>query len=132
MKQLNMFSNSSDTTTGHYSKKIEAPVYEPKNRPPHLLECFDRSKTAKLLADIDCSSVTEEEKKFLREAANRHTVFNYEKIADYYSHASAEMQAMMEQSALVIVDFDKAIEGGYVTLCKEIEEQFREEYAREE
>jgi hypothetical protein len=61
----------------------------------------------------------------------RHNVFNYEKIADYYSHASPEMQALMERSALVIIDFEKAIELGYVRLCDEIRQQYMEEYENE-
>ena len=73
----------------------------------------------------------EEEKAFLRLAANRHSVFHYEKIADYYSHASIKMQKLMEKSALVIIDFDKAIEGGFVRLCEDIRTQFMEEYCND-
>jgi len=131
MKQLNMFKAAGEDSSGHYTKKIKAPIYEPKNQQPHLLECYDRAKASSLLSEINSSSLDDNEKQFLREAASRHIVFNYERIADYYSHASSEMQALMEQSALVIIDFDKAIENGYVQLCKEIEEQFREEYPHE-
>lgn len=52
----------------------------------------------------------------MRAAATRHIVFNYERIADYYASASKEVQELMEQSALVIIDFDKAIEQGFVQL----------------
>tara|TARA_R110000772_G_scaffold7450_1_gene25392 strand:+ start:208 stop:603 length:396 start_codon:yes stop_codon:yes gene_type:complete len=131
MKQLNMFNAPKADSGGHYTKKIKAPVYKPKNQQPHLLECFDRAKASKLISEIESSLVTDEEKRFLREAATRHIVFNYERIADYYSHASFEMQSLMEQSALVIIDFDKAIELGYVKVCKEIEEQYREEYTQQ-
>ena len=55
-------------------------------------------------------------------AASRHIVFNYSKIADYYAHASSEMQRLMEQSALVIIDIDDAIANGYVKLSKDIQE----------
>lgn len=125
-----MFKAAGGDSSGHYTKKIKAPIYEPKNQQPHLIECYDRAKTAKLLSEINSSSLDDNEKQFLREAASRHIVFNYEKIADYYSHASSEMQSLMEQNALVIIDFDKAIESGYVKVCKEIEEQYREEYAQ--
>ncbi|EEP88958.1 transcriptional regulator, partial [Yersinia kristensenii ATCC 33638] len=37
-------------------------------------------------------------------AAERHTIFNFSKIADYYAHAPADIQALFEQSALVIID----------------------------
>jgi hypothetical protein len=111
-----------------YTKKINAPIYEPKNRKPHSIECYDRAKTVRLIEEINSSTLDEAEKQFLREAATRHTVFNYEMIADYYAHSSPAMQHLMEKSALVIIDFDKAIENGYVKLCKDIEQQFREEY----
>jgi hypothetical protein len=54
-------------------------------------------------------------------------VFNFSKIADYYAHSSSEMQELMEQSALVIVDFDKAIEYGYVALNNQLSNQYLEE-----
>lgn len=130
MKQLTMFKNEQEEEES-YSSKIEAPVYEPKNKPPHLLELCDDSKAKSLVREIDQSNLREEEKAFLRLAANRHSVFHYEKIADYYSHASIEMQKLMEKSALVIIDFDKAIEGGFVRLCEDIKTQFMEEYCNE-
>lgn len=65
---------------------------------------------------------------FLIDAARRHNVFNYERIADYYAHATPEMQQLMERSALVIIDFEKAIEYGYVKLCNEIKTQYLEDY----
>lgn len=65
---------------------------------------------------------------FLIEATRRHTVFNYEKIADYYSHASKEMQKLMEQSALVIIDFNKAIESGYIKIKDEISNLYLDEH----
>ena len=130
MKQINMFGIEfqKDESENKYSSKIEAPIYEPKNKKPHLLELYDKSKTLRLQRQIENSSLSQEEKKFLIEASNRHTVFNYEKIADYYSHASKEMQDLMENSALVIIDFEKAIQLGYVRLSDEIRTQYLEEY----
>jgi hypothetical protein len=60
-------------------------------------------------------------------AAYRHIIFSFAKIADYYAHSSAEMQELMEQSALVIVDFDKAIEYGFVALNNQLSNQYLEE-----
>lgn len=118
-KQVNLFGLES-TEEKKYSTKIEAPIYEPKNIKPHLLELCNKSKTRRLVLEIESSNLPDDEKRFLIDAAQRHIVFNYEKIADYYSHASKEMQELMEKSALVIIDFDKAIELGYVRLCDEI------------
>ena len=77
---------------------------------------------------IKNSNLSDDEKKFLIFAASRHVVFNYEKIAEYYAHSNKEMQELMEKSALVIIDFEKAIQLGYVKLCDEIRNQYLEEY----
>jgi hypothetical protein len=130
MKQENLFNIESNQGNSEkkYSSKIEAPIYEPKNSKPHILELCDKSKTHRLMLKIDQSSLSYDEKMFLMDAARRHNVFNYEKIADYYAHSSKEMQQLMEESALVIIDFEKAIELGYVKLCDDIRKQYMEEY----
>jgi hypothetical protein len=112
-----------------YTRKIEAPKYEPSNEKPSIESLCNREKVEKLLADIKASSLTEDEKWFLSIAAERHTVFDFRLIADYYAHANAEMQELMERSALVIIDFDKAIENGYVSLTKNIMEQYAQDYS---
>lgn len=129
MKQINLFgAEYAPQQNDKYTQKIEAPVYEPKNVQPHILELVDKSKTHRLMREIEASNLSYEEKMFLIDAARRHTVFNYEKIADYYAHASKEMQHLMERSALVIIDFEQAIQYGYVKLCDEIRKQYLEEY----
>lgn len=126
--QLLMFPKDEQEQEHKYSNKIEAPIYEPSHVKPHIVTLCDASKTRTLIREINDSILPEEEKEFLRRAAWRHTVFNYERIADYYAHASAEMQRLMERSALVIIDFDRAIEDGFVKLCDDIREQYLEEY----
>lgn len=121
----------SDDGLDKYTATIKAPIYEPKNQKPHLLTLCDDTKTRGLIREIDDSNLSDDEKAFLRLAATRHSVFHYERIADYYAHSSPEMQRLMERSALVIIDFEKAIEGGFVRLCEEIEKQFMEEYSDE-
>ncbi len=130
MKQTNLFGQefAPNLEEQKYSSKIEAPIYEPKNKKPHLLELCDKSKTHRLIKEIESSNLDYEEKKFLVDAARRHNVFNYEKIADYYAHSNKEMQHLMERSGLVIIDFEKAIQYGYVKLCEEIRNQYLEEY----
>ena len=105
-----------------YTQNIETPVYEPVNEKPNLTDLFDDEKTLSLIKDIEGAEISDSEKEFLIKAAQRHTVFNYQKIADYYSHASKKMQSLMEDSALVIIDFKKAIEKGYVELSNSITE----------
>jgi hypothetical protein len=133
MKQINLFGDefAPNKEEQKYSSKIEAPIYEPKNKQPHLIELCEKSKSNRLIREIEKSNVSNEEKQFLIDAARRHSVFNYEKIADYYSHATPEMQNLMEMSALVIIDFEKAIQLGYVKLCEEIKTQYLEEYGQE-
>lgn len=129
MKQINLFgSEFKSNEEQKYSTKIESPIYEPKNQKPHILELVDKSKTQRLIREIQESNLDEDEKKFLIDASQRHMVFNYEKIADYYAHSNKEMQNLMEKSALVIIDFEKAIQLGYVKLCDEIRTQYLEEY----
>jgi hypothetical protein len=130
MKQINMFGQeyAPNQEDSKYSKKIETPIYEPKNQKPHVMSLYDKLKTDRLINEINNSKVSDEDKKFLIEAAKRHTVFNYERIADYYANSSKEVQNLMEKSALVIIDFEKAIQLGYVRLCDEIKTQYLEEY----
>lgn len=127
MKQVNLFSSEHEEDK-KYSSKIETPIYEPNNKKPHLLELLDDSKTKRIIRGIEASRIDKSEKTFLIEAAKRHNVFNYEKIADYYAHSMPEMQNLMERSALVIIDFEKAIQLGYVKLCDDIKTQYLEEY----
>lgn len=104
-----------------YTNKICAPIYEPKNQKPFVHEFVRDSKYLALLAAIERSSVSPIDKEFLRLAATRHIVFNYSLIADYYAHSSPEVQQLMEDSALVLIDFEDAIRNGYVKLSSEIE-----------
>tara|TARA_R110002167_G_scaffold69576_5_gene196016 strand:+ start:1902 stop:2627 length:726 start_codon:yes stop_codon:yes gene_type:complete len=108
-----------------YTRKIIAPTYEPKNKKPNIEEVLNKEKTNQLIDKIKLSNLDDEEKNFLIECAFRHTVFDYSKIADYYAHSNKEVQQLMEESALVIIDFEKAIEQGYVKLTKKIAESFK-------
>lgn len=109
----------------NYSRKVVAPTYEPSGKIPTFGEMYDTTKRDALIEEIEKTDAPDEVKQFLREAACRHTVFNYEKIADYYAQAPAKIQELMERSALVIIDFDKAIEGGYITMTKDLANAYR-------
>ena len=67
----------------------------------------------------------EEERQFLKDAAGRHNVFNYRNIAEYYAHATPEMQRLMEKSALVIIDINNAIANGYASLFADVLDTMR-------
>lgn len=102
----------------NYSRKIKVPTYEPSDVAPALGELFNRQKSDELLAEIEASDAPDDVKQFLRFAAERHTEFNYAKVADFYAAADAPIQRLMENSALVIIDFDRAIENGFVKMTK--------------
>ena len=103
-----------------YSDNTNVPQYDIHGEKPDLSELVDENKTAELLEEIENSDLSYDEKEFLRKAAQRHLVFNYKKVAEYYANASEEMQALMEKSALVIIDYDNAIMNGFTNLSKKI------------
>lgn len=105
---------------GGYSAAVNIPQYEMTGKKPTIAEMLDPDKANELIAEIERSGVSDEEKEFLIRAAHRHNVFNYGNVAEYYAHASPEMQALMEKSALVIIDVDNAIANGYATLMGEV------------
>lgn len=107
-----------------YTGKVESPIYEPQGENPALGELCDTSKTDELIKGIYKSNVPDTVQDFLRIAAYRHAVFDYEKIAEYYARADKETQTLIEDSALVIIDFKKAIEEGYVRMSANIAEAF--------
>lgn len=103
-----------------YSRKVGIPQYLPKNKKPSVHSLCNTKKYFELIQKIHESNVTEDEKEFLLLAATRHIIFNYEKIADYYSHSNKDMQTLMENSALVIIDLYDAIANEYAVLEKRL------------
>ena len=103
-----------------YSTKVDIPQYLPSSIKPKVWELYDKTKYNELVRGIVTSDLPDDIKEFLMFAATRHVVFNYSKIADYYAHADPEIQDLMEKSALVIIDVDDAIAGGYVRLSQNI------------
>ena len=122
-----------------YTTRISSPHYEPSGEPPAVSELTDYRRRDGLLEEIEAAEIPEEVKEFLRLGAQRHVVFDYGKIANFYAHAPAEIQELMEDSALVIVDFEKAIANGYVLLTERMrglyglnQERLEEERAGDE
>lgn len=131
MKQGNFLFNESDTDESRYTTQSAAPIYEPKNKKPDPYELIEPTKTLKRLAEIEEADIPEADKRFLRFAAYRHTVFNYEAMADYYANSPKEVQELMEKSALVIVDIGSAIDNGFVRLCDKVKEQYLQDYGKD-
>ena len=103
-----------------YSTKTNIPQYEIQGLNIKLSDCIDKQKYVELLKEIDNSTVSDAQKKFLKLAATRHIRFIYKNIAEYYASTNSEMQRLMEHSALVIIDIDDAIRNGYARLTKEV------------
>ena len=127
LDEIDAILNSEPESTP-YTAKIEAPVYEMTGERPDESELTDQAKAASLLAQIIEADIDPDARSFLLMAAARHTVFRYDKIAEYYAHAPPAVQHLMEESALVIVDFDRAIELGFVKLTKDLAEAYRGDY----
>ena len=105
-----------------YSTKIQSPIYETKEVKPLEKELYDLTKYNELINEIENKEITKNGKIFLKIAACRQIKFNYSKIADYYSHSDNDSKELIENSALVIIDYDKAIEKGFVELYNTIED----------
>ena len=110
-----------------YTRKIDTPIYQITGECPNLSDLVVRDKPQELIDEINRSSISQQEKEFLLLAATRHYAFDYGKIAEYYAHASQETQGLMERSALVIIDFNAAIENGYVKLSSDIDQLLNED-----
>jgi hypothetical protein len=110
-----------------YTDKVEVPPYAKIGDKPDLSQCFDEAYCLKLLKAIDASDLPENEKHFLRAAAYRHVVFNFQEIANYYAHSEADVQQLMEDSALVIVDLDAAIKNGWTRLGQALDAVYADE-----
>ena len=116
-----------------YTKKIDAPTYQPSGDQPLIADVYDNTKYIELTAKIHGNpDIAPDVREFLLAAASRHIRFDFEQIAEYYAHADPDLQELMEESALVIIDFDKAIANGYVRLTQAISAAYTSEKAVEE
>jgi hypothetical protein len=104
-----------------YTTKVDSPTYEIKGEKPEEENLYSLGKYNQLMDKINSSDIDEKTKLFLQMAATRHIVFDYGLIAEFYAHADEKTQELMEDSALVIIDYDKAIELGFVKLFGTLE-----------
>lgn len=110
-----------------YTHKVQAPTYTPTGEKPSFNEIVNRERHDELIAEINSSNADDETKQFLRLAATRHLRFNYQNVAEWYAHQTPEIQSLAEASALVIIDFERAIELGYVKLTQDIKDVYLSE-----
>lgn len=110
-----------------YTTKVNIPQYEIEGTDVTVNELYDDSKQKNLLEEIENSNLSDKEKEFLKCASYRHIVFDYRNIAEFYAKASPECQRLMENSALIIIDYEDAIKNGYTTLSAKVQEVFEDD-----
>lgn len=96
--------NTEEKPDNEYSRKVEIPTYEPSGKLVNINECIDTTKYEELCKRIKATDMPSDVREFLIHAAQRHIVFDYEKIADFYANAGKNIQQLFEDSALVIID----------------------------
>lgn len=110
-----------------YTQKVAVPHYEIVGEKPALGELFDTTKADELRHDIERADIPDDIKAFLIEATKRHVVFNYRKVAEFYPHASPEVQRLMEDSALIIIDAEHAIAKGFASFEQQLDQIMKED-----
>jgi hypothetical protein len=105
-----------------YSQAVNVPQYEIVGDEPQLSELVDRTKAIALQTEILKANLPKNLEEFLLLAAERHLIFNYGKIAEFYPHQTPEVQRLMEQSVLIIIDLNDAIANGYATFRQTIDD----------
>ena len=83
-------------------------VKEITGKVPEICELCDHTKTDELINNINNAFekdlIDKKQQEFLICAAQRHLVFNYDNIVEYYTHQNKNMQDLMKQSGLIILD----------------------------
>lgn len=106
---------------GPYSKEVLSPVYIKTGKKPEIGTLVDTTKRDTLLEQIDKARLKDPRiADFLKLAAQRFLCFDYREIAEFYCHSDKKIQGLMESLALIIVDYNKAIELGFVKLTEEL------------
>lgn len=125
---LSAYTDSDDETeiiegegNNPYTSKIQLPEYEIQGWDVKPADLVDTTRRDELFKEINTKKMPDDVREFLILSAQRHLIFDYTKIAEYYAQADAEIQDLMERSGLVIIDYEKAIQNGYVNMTKEIE-----------
>lgn len=123
--------SKNDVPGNVYSEKVEGLIYEPTGEDVDVKSCYDCTKAKDLIKEIRAAKLPKDIEDFLISAAGRHIVFDYRRIAEFYSNADENIQDLMEKSALVIIDFDKAIKYGFTRLATEIDSMADEDLQAE-
>lgn len=122
-----LFDVGGNYDNNRYTNIIPKIQYVPKTRcKPSEISLYNLEKYNDLVKEIKSKNLDSEIEKFLLYSATRHIVFDYQQIAEYYSHSDKEVQELMEKSGLVIIDFEDAMENGFIKLQKNLMELYNE------
>jgi hypothetical protein len=134
-----LINNNVEDTENPYTIKREFEKYEPSNGEggaevveEDFAKLCNSDKVLEFQNKIEALDTSEEIKNFLKATATRFYDFNFKNIAEFYARTTPEIQSIMEELALVIIDYDKALELGFVKLNKRVEELFNSEYGEED
>lgn len=116
-----------------YSRKIESPIYQPTGLViEDVSTLYDDTEVKEIETLINTADIPDDVRKMLILSAQRFRRFDFSRVAEYYSQCKNEaVRALMERTAMVIVDFNQAIENGFVELADEIRDEYRREYENE-
>ena len=115
-----------------YTLKVERPIYEPKGIAVSPQNCYDDTRYRELLQEIEQLEADEDMKQLLRLAATRFIVFKFDLLAELYAQLDSEHIArMFERLALVIPDFNHAIEDGFVELNARLKRLYEQQHGKE-
>lgn len=113
-----------------YSRKIESPIYQPTGmKIEDARSLYDDSEVKEIEQLIKDTELPDDVREMLMKSAQRFRRFDFGRVAEYYSQCKDEAtRRLMERTAMVIVDFGRAIEHGFVELCEEIRDEYLKEY----
>lgn len=127
MEQFGFDLGNSLETENPYTQKTDIPQYQVTGEDVTIADLYQDLKAKELIEQVEEADISKEAKQFLKIAAYRHVIFNYQKIAEFYAKADRPTQELMERSALVIIDIDDAIRNGYTLLKDSISDIVLEE-----
>jgi len=101
---------------------IEIPFYTPSEIKPEVNELANLDKTKELISKIELLNIDKDFKEILKIRASFFTDFNFQKIADFYSKESQDVQEVMKDLGMIILAPKEALEKGFISLSENFED----------
>ena len=120
-----------------YTGKFSIPPFEPSDEDISLDDCIDVDKYVMLLEEINDSfkkgEIASNEAKFLKLCATRWIKFHYGRTAQWYAtKAGEDAKRLLEKSAMILIDLDKAIEYGIAKGANDIDKVLKRDVSEED